>query len=273
MIEIVGFDGGNNEIKTASHRGCIRLLSNIGEYRERKLEQLHGEDDIIYEFKGKKGFAGTLAKYESEFNGSIMGTTKAHDDTLIRVLLGLWKHGGTHFNLVVGQPITGHTKDEKDKLKKMLTGAHDIVINGKKNTFTIGKVEVAAEGGAAFWSNPVKGMVRIIDIGSGTVNYASILDGRYIDKDSDTIKKGMNTNKSTDKREFVRGIATEVLTKWERSDTVFVAGGAAHDLIPYVKEFFPNANLINPFHNGSLVEPVYANAVGFYKIGRQIYEH
>lgn len=75
----------------------------------------------------------------------------------------------------------------------MLLGSHDLSLNGVKKTIIINRVEVAAEGGAAFWSNPQTGLVRIIDAGSATINCASLVDGKYIDKDSFTINFGCNT--------------------------------------------------------------------------------
>lgn len=268
---IVGVDAGNNEIKVVGETGYIRLLSNIGEYRERRLNQSHGLDDITFEFKGRRGFAGTLAKFESEFNGSIMGDTKAHEDTLIRVLLGLHKYGGDRFKIVVGQPISSHIKEEKDQIKLMLKGTHEIMINGKHKQIEIHEAEVAAEGGAAFWSQPIPGVCRVVDVGSGTVNGASLIDGRYLDRDSFTLKFGMNSTLSTDKRALVRGIVAESLKKWDRKDTVLVTGGVAKEVTLLLKETFPNSVTITPEINGVFFEPVYGNAVGFYKIGRRLY--
>jgi plasmid segregation protein ParM len=271
MYEIVGLDAGNYAIKGFGDRGIIKLLSDIGEYRDRRLTQSHGVDDIIFEFKGRKGFAGSLARYESEFNGSIMGDTKAHEDTLIRVLLGLNKYGGDHFKVVVGQPISSHIREEKERIKEMLKGTHEIVINRKKRVLTIEEVEVAAEGGAAFWSNPIPGTVRVIDVGSGTVNGASLIDGRYLDRDSFTLKFGMNSTLSNDHEAMVRGIVAEALKKWGRGDTVMVAGGAAKQLTPIIKETFKKAATITPEYKGNLYEPMFANAIGFYKIGRKLW--
>lgn len=264
LFKIVGVDAGNHEIKAVGDNGSIKLLSDIGEYRERNLKQTHGTDDIEFIYKGRKGFAGTLARYESEFGGSIGGDSKAHEDTLIRVLIALWKYGGEGtYRIVVGQPIASHSSLEKQRIKEMLLGPHDIEINKIMYHFLIDRIEVAAEGGAAFWSSPERGLVRIIDVGSATVNCATLLDGRYIDKDSFTLGFGFNTTKSQDYPALVRAIAAEALKKWKPTDKVRLVGGAAHLLS------FPMSN----YFAVTTTEPssIFANARGFYQIGRKLY--
>jgi len=213
-MEIVGIDPGNEEVKFASRFGVGKFYSAIGEYRNRHIESSHGKDDMIFEFNGRKGFAGTLALAESEFGGSLMGDSKAHADTKLRVLLALHQLSTTTFQIIVGQPIIKHIPLEKERIKNMLLGSHDLTLNGVKKTIKINCVEVAAEAGAAFWSNPQTGLVRIIDAGSATVNCASLIDGRYIDKDSFTIPFGCNTTKSHDLNAMVRGIVAQTSKKW-----------------------------------------------------------
>ena len=259
---IVGIDAGNHEVKVASETK-FKFLSDIGEWRERKLKQNHG-DDMEFEYKGRKGFAGTLARYESEFNGNMMGDTKAHEDTLIRVLLALWKLWGRTYQIVVGQPISRHVDDEKQRIKAMLRGTHDITVNGAKRSFTIERVEVAAEGATAFWSSPKSGLLRIIDVGSATVNCATLNNGRYIDKDSFTIPFGMNTTKTHDHRALCRAVGAETLKKFKREDEVMIIGGAGALLQPFIREIYNNAY--------TPIEPVYANAQGFYEVGKKVYD-
>ncbi len=270
-MEIVGIDPGNEEVKFASRFGVGKFYSAIGEYRDRNIEDTHGKDDMIFEIDGRKGFAGTLALAESEFSGSIMGDSKAHEDAKIRILLALHRLPVDAFQIIVGQPISKHIPKEKDLIKSMLCKSHEVVVNDKKKVIRIHKVEVAAEGGAAFWSNPRKGLVRIIDAGSGTVNCASLLDGRYIDKDSFTIPFGCKTTKSNDTKEMVRGITAHTSRKWNKSDTILIAGGAAEKLLPHIKDFYHDTELMNPVYEKEYKKPIYANAIGFYKIGLNVY--
>jgi plasmid segregation protein ParM len=269
---IVGVDGGNNEVKVAGPLGLDKFCAAIGEYQERNLENNHG-DGMVWEYNGRKGFAGTLALIESDFGGSIMGDSKAHDDAKIRVLLALHRYSNsTTYEIVVGQPISKHTPEEKAAIKKMLTGTHTLTVNGVTKTFTITKCEVAAEGGAAFLSNPVHGLHRIIDVGSATVNCATLLNLRYVNRDSKTLPFGFNTIRNKDLNELARGIYSRMSKRWKKDDSVFLVGGIAEMLLEPIREYFPNAQLLRPVLRNEYHSPIYANAIGFYNIGRALYE-
>src|SRR5690606_24649738 len=133
---------------------------------------------------------------------------------------------------------------------KLLKGAHTIKVNGIEMSFTINNIEVAAEGVSAYWSSYTESsLTRILDVGSGTINYATVLEGRYIDKDSSTLSFGVNTNKTNDLSSLARGIATQLSKKWSQSDAVCVVGGVSEEITPYMKEYFPNAEILYPIFN------------------------
>jgi plasmid segregation protein ParM len=280
-IMTVGVDGGNNEVKIYGESGAMKFLSNLGEYRERRLESKFSDDDIVFEYNGEKGFAGTLAKFESEFITSRMGDTKAHEDFLLRVLIGLHRYSEeTDFRIIVGQPINRHNNEEKQKMKLMLQGAHEITVNNLKKTITIHRAEIAAEGGASYWSNSRAGLVRILDFGSGTVNAASLFDGKYIDRDSFSLTMGLNTMLSPDYSSFGKSVALNCLKKWSEADTVLIVGGGASLMLEHIQKYFPNAEILVPkvkVREGNTikvetVDTVFANAVGFYEIGKRVFK-
>jgi plasmid segregation protein ParM len=280
VAEVVGLDPGNYEVKVVGRKGFDRFLSELGEYRELKLVNNFLRDDMIYEYNGVKGFAGTLAKRESEFAGSMMGTSKLHNDMLIRVLLALHRYDTEHesrFNIVVGQPIINHNHQQKEAIKKMLKGRHEFTLNGVQKVIIIENVEVAAEGASAYWSSPKKGKIRIIDAGSGTVNIATIENGMYIDKESDTLPFGLNTTISNDLDAFCRRVAIHCLKKWKRNDDVYLVGGNAEGLLVPMLYHFPNCQVLKPVVeiNGQLtmLKPVFANAVAFYNIAKKVYSN
>jgi plasmid segregation protein ParM len=274
----LGIDAGNYKVKICGEVGLLDFISAIGEARQINLHQIHGQDDMVFEYKGEIGFAGSLALYESEFGGSLMGDTKAHNDTKLRVLIGIHRYISLYqidekeFDIVVGQPISKHNIEEKTRIKEMIKGWHTIVVNGVEKSFHIRNVECAAEGVSSFWSNPQSGLVRILDVGSGTVNYSTVLEGRFIDKDSDTLPYGVNTNKSNNLQALSRGIATHVLKKWNSSDKTFVVGGIAEQILPHLKGYFSNVEVLYPIYNQQYVSPIFANSIAFYIIGVNIYE-
>jgi plasmid segregation protein ParM len=274
----LGIDAGNYKVKVAGEYGLMDFISAIGESRQINLQQIHGQDDMYFEYQGETGFAGSLALYESEFGGSIMGDTKAHVDTKLRTLIGIHRYITLYqieekeFDIVLGQPISKHNHNEKMKIKDMIKGWHTITVNGVEKSFHIRNLEVAAEGVSAFFSNPTNGLVRILDVGSGTVNYSSVLDGRFLDKDSGTLPFGVNTNKTNNLQALSRGIATHVLKKWSPQDKTFIVGGIAEQILPHLKGYFSNIDILRPIYNQQYVNPIYANAIAFYIVGVNIYE-
>lgn len=282
-METLGVDAGNSNIKVVGENGERIIPSALGEYRERKLHQDFSKDDIEYEYSGKKGFAGTLAQYESQLLSSQMGISKAHEEMLIRVLIGICQYSQeSQFRIVVGQPIARHTKGDKLKMKSLLQKEHEIVINGVRRTINIINAEVGAEGGSAFWSNPSKGIVRIVDFGSGTVNAATLDEGRYIDKDSFTIPYGMDTLLNDDYSAFSRKISQYALRLWSKEDKVVLCGGGAERMLPYLKEYFSNVEVLHPKINkersdgiviGKQLDQIYANAVGYYNIAKKVFNN
>jgi plasmid segregation protein ParM len=274
----LGIDAGNYRVKVAGEFGLMDFISAIGESRQINLQQIHGQDDMYFEYQGETGFAGSLALYESEFGGSIMGDNKAHIDTKLRVLIGIHRYTSLHqieekeFDIVLGQPISKHNINEKTRIKEMIKGWHTITVNGVEKSFHIRNIEVAAEGVSSYWSNPQSGLVRILDIGSGTVNYSSVIEGRFLDKDSGTLPFGVNTNKTDNLQALSRGIATHVLKKWSPQDKTFVVGGIAEQILPHLKGYFSNIDILRPIFNQQYVNPIYANAVAFYIVGVNIYE-
>jgi plasmid segregation protein ParM len=275
----LGIDAGNFMVKVAGEKGLMNFISAIGESRQINLQQVHGQDDMVFEYQGETGFAGSLALYESEFGGSLMGDSKAHNDTKIRTLIAIHRYVSLYqleekeFDIVVGQPITKHIPEEKSRIKEMLKGWHTIIVNGVEKSFNIRNIEVAAEGVSSYWStNPQSGLVRILDIGSGTVNFSTVYEKRFIDKDSGTLSFGVNTNKTNNIQALSRGIATHVLKKWNSQDKVLIVGGIAETIHPHLKEYFPNSEILYPIFNQQYASPIFANSIAFHIIGVNIYE-
>lgn len=277
---ILGIDGGNRNIKFICPDGAQMINAEIGEYRERKLTNELGKNDFIWQYDGhslKKGFAGQLAFDEGEFKGTIKGITKAHEDARLRILLAL--HQATFFNefaayLVTGQPIEGNNQEEKEKIVNFLERSHEITVNGITKKIHIKGVKVASEGGAAYWATtPTPGRItRIIDVGSGTINAASINEQkRFIDKASFTIPKGLENTKTRNAPAMARAIVSNA-SEWTEADRVLVCGGGAEFVLDAIKTYYPNAELLRPVLDGNVLHPIYANAVGFYKLAKGVFK-
>jgi plasmid segregation protein ParM len=275
MDNFIGIDAGNDGTKIAFDGGVFSFPSCIGEARELRLESKHGAYDLVVEYNRKRYFMGTLAKYESAMIRQTAGLSKVKEETLLRVLVALFLAYKTDYseiisvNVVVGQPIKMHTADEKAKLRHIIEGTHSVAINGAEKTFHIAKCTIAAEGASAYFCrNFDEGLTRIIDIGSGTVNFATIRDGRFIDRDSDTLNFG--TEKTDDYEALAKAVVAFVDNRWSIKDRVWLVGGSYERFAELLHDDL-NVSILKPvsLSEGEL-SPLYANAVGFYRLCRRI---
>lgn len=270
---ILGIDAGNYETKVCFGNMVDSFVSDIGEYRERKLRDSFGKDDMVWEYKGEKGFAGTLARFESEFGGTIKGKTKANSDAILRALIAVHKYGDKVNRVVIGQPIDTHDEDEKNKIKSLLKGKHTFKLNGVSKDIIIEDVEVAPEGASAILSNPKDGLIRVIDIGSGTTNFATLFHLRRVDKDSFTEKLGTEVTKNKDPKEMAKKIHRIISGTWDVNDKIFLTGGGATKVYKHLSSILTDCHILSPRIGNNLINTKYANAVGFYTIAKGLYEN
>ncbi|MGG2024190.1 ParM/StbA family protein [Gottfriedia sp. S16(2024)] len=275
MDNFIGIDAGNDGTKVAYDGGVFSFPSCIGEARDRKLENKHGAYDLDVVFRNKRYFMGTLAKYESDMIRQTGGLSKVKEETLLRVLTALFLAYKTDYseiisvNVVVGQPIKMHTPDEKSKLRHIIEGTHSIKVNGAEKTFHIAKCSVAAEGASAYFSLQFyEEIVRIIDIGSGTVNFATIRENRFIDRDSNTLNFG--TEKTNDHEALAKAIVAFVDNRWNKKDKIYIVGGSHEKFAELLCDEL-NINILKPASlSAGELSPIYANAIGFYRICKKI---
>lgn len=262
---ISAIDAGNYKTKFTDGREVRSFPSVIGEYRDRNIRQQQGDFDYEWEYNGDRGFAGTLALFESECAESQKGETKAHPDARLRVLLALHQFTKeTEHKIIVGQPISMHKPIEKTAIKQMLQGRHELTLNGNRRLIVIQQCEVAAEGVTAGLLVPGGGIVRTIDIGSGTVNFGTLQDRRFTDKGSFTLGMGLETLRNVQPVAFGRQIALRGLAAgWKKDDAVYLCGGGAEELLQHLIPYFPSVQL--------MTDPATANVRAFYLIARKLY--
>jgi plasmid segregation protein ParM len=283
MPQIIAVDGGNYRTKVVHLRGYDSFSSAIGEWNNRKAGDSHSSEDmefhIVNKYDNIKGFAGPLASLESEYGGTIYGTSKNHEDARIRILLGIARNlRDFTVNLIVGQPYTSHTIEEKNEIIQSLKGDHQVTINGKVKEFHIANVLVGIEGAMAFWSQPTDGAVNLIDVGSGTVNCIHFLNKRIIDRKSDTLPFGSETNKNGINFEgMAKAIFKQMSQSWNKNDITLLCGGSSKMILEPLKKHYPNIKLIEP--NIILSDSVstkigseFANAVGMLTVARKAFD-
>jgi len=268
---LLAIDSGNWNVKVAWENGCGMFDSCLGEGRIRNLESKY-EDEMIVKYNGQYMFAGTLAEYESIFPRRSFGLSKAHDDMKIRTLIAAHRFGkGDIFDLMVGQPIKKHDDYSKEMIKRLLLGEHKIEVNGVEKIFNINSVNVGAEGAIIYWTlESHEQVIRIVDIGSGTINIATIREGYFIDKESTTLPFG--TNRAEKDIGIISNAVNSALTSiCDTYDKIYVCGGVGEIIVPLIQQQYPNAISHKPkFSVDNKVEeltPQFANAVGLYNLG------
>ncbi|MFD1953751.1 ParM/StbA family protein [Paenibacillus thailandensis] len=265
MSSIVAIDAGGSTTKVYDGVQLRQFPSTISyDWRERNMES-NGPYDFEWTYNGERGFAGTLAQRESDCADSQKGDTKAHPEALLRVLLALHQFCTAPApQIIVGQPIKTHTPGEKGAIKQMLQARHDITVNGQRRIIVIQRCEVAAEGVSAGLLVPGGGVVRVLDIGSGTVNFGTLIDRQFNDLGSFTLSKGLETLRAAGPLAFARQIARKAIAGgWKRDDRVYLCGGGAEALLGFLQQYFPAAEVIP--------DPVTANVRAFYMIARKFY--
>lgn len=272
---VVGGDFGRRGIKVFTGSKFIYFPAVVGEWRKMNLVNRGEKQDFSVEYNGEKFFVGVLAENESEFSRQMLTEDKVNEDTKLLALVALHQTGLSDIDLVTGVPINMHHKEQKENLSKLLLGTHDITVNGVFRSFTVQRVRVSVEGGGAFWSNPKDGLVRILDGGSKTINYITLKDRKFIDRDSGTLTFGFDTNKSADIKQMSNRIAGELGTKWSVTDAVFTVGGKAKTLATYLKDFYPAITTLQQEEtykeNGMEIDlNLFANAIGYYNMGSVI---
>lgn len=272
---LLAIDSGNWNVKVAWENGFDMFDSCLGEGRKRNLESKY-TDEMIVKYAGQYMFAGMLAEYESNFPRRSFGLSKAHDDMKIRTLIAAHRFGkGNIFDLIVGQPIKKHDDESKEMIKDLLLGDHEIEVNGVKKKFTINSVNVGAEGASVYWTlDSHEPAIRIVDIGSGTINIATIRDGFFIDKESTTLPFG--TNKAEDDIYSLAHAVNSALTSiCDTRDKLYICGGIAGYVFPLINQQYPNSQTVTPKHfsNGKVDElpPQFANVIGLYNLGTVIH--
>ncbi len=279
-MQFVGIDVGRDRVKAVTAGRAMSFKSKVGEWRERRLTS---DGDYEVDVDGQKFFVADLAE-ESYFRREMVTESKVHQETQILFLTGLALVAtpGERTMITTGLPVTQHTPDGKEALTGLLQGLHTMSVNGQRGTFVIERLGIVPEAGGAYW-DAVLGpdgrpnntwlasqRVRVVDIGSRTVNYCTVDQRRYLDRDSGTLPYGVLElyNAETELgdiacEQFARRIVADINKRWleyqPRRDAVLLTGGGALLLEKWLRPHFPLMQMAD--------KPVFGNARGYWKMG------
>src|SRR5690625_467676 len=260
-MSVISIDVGRSSVKVFTGISPKSFPSLVGEGRTRELKTTYDKGFEMY-YNGNHYFIGDLARYESDFYRSMMTDDKSHDDTLILALAAIHRANLTDVTIFTGLPVNMFNTDNKRKLRSLLIGTHDVTIDDVRRIIRVTDVKIVVEGGGAFWATPTDGLIRIIDAGAKTINYVTLKDRRYIDRASGTLPFGYDTNKTDNHEQIAARIAGDLGKRWRAGDCVRVCGGQAGQLSEHLRKYFTDV--------APLPDALYANAIGFYRIGRSL---
>ncbi|MFD1676034.1 ParM/StbA family protein [Alicyclobacillus fodiniaquatilis] len=265
MLYLCAVDTGRSGTKTFTEGVRDYFPSILGEYRELRLEREMGLTDMVVEHEGEKYFIGAIAE-ESISGAQMMLNSKVHNDTKLFILSALHRvlPNNAQVFLVVGEPIANHTSQEKARIKDLLSGTHRITINHEEKSFQIVRVEVAAECATPGWAMRKSGKFHVIDVGSRTVNYATMNGRRWIDKLSGSLDYGIETVQDLSMPLFARKVIADLTKRLNTLFPLILIGGKANELIEHFKQYTTDISV----HE----DPLYANATAFYRLGNEVLE-
>lgn len=266
---MIGIDVGRASVKVAgdSDRN-FAFPSVVGEARDLRL----GDDgDYRVSIDGQSYFVGALA--EESFARREMATeSKVTPETAVLFLTALALAGGG--DVATGLPVSHHSPDGKAALERLLWGAHRVTVNGATSVVKVERLTIVPEGAASFWGMVLNDegrivrpgltgkRVRVLDLGSRTVNYVTLIGGKYLDRESGTLGYGCLELDHVADAQLTRRIIGDLakhLADLRPSDDFLLTGGGALRLGSYFRRDYPNSETVN--------DPVYANAIGYRKLG------
>jgi plasmid segregation protein ParM len=271
-VNFVGIDTGRKYTKVANGT-VITFPSVVGTGRKLNLENRQDYDVAI---DGEHFFIGHLAE-ESIDRREMASESKLHLETraLFLTALALATKGEPTI-ITTGAPVSQHTPENKVLFGALINGKHQVRINGQEKALSIDSIQVVPEGAGAWWNAALdeqgricdqtlikQPVTRILDMGSRTVNYLTLLAGRYLDRASGTLNYGcMELELGGNPDMLARRILADLTRRWpgmRRTDMLFLAGGGALIMRDAFTQEFPKYLTAD--------DPVTANARGYRKLG------
>lgn len=268
---ILAIDNGGYSTCVVTSDSLNSFPSVKGLFGDRTLTNISSEYDYIVEYRGEKYVMGTLAKYDCKYPLQMHTDTKQNLFFDLSILVAIHQFGYNTNHIIISVPIDMHNDDEKNGLINRLLGSHEIMVNDYRKKFVIKDIKIAPESAVAFWIEEPYGKNRFIDLGSRTIGYATTINegniNRFIDSESGTFKgKGIEAlDSSYNQKALSDYICGRLISMWDKHDNVHLLGGGALDgiLVNHIREYFPNLKVLS--------NPLMANAMGMYNLGRLVY--
>lgn len=269
-MKIVAIDLGRSGVKVATATEERYFPSRVGDARTLNIGE---PGDYVVSVNGCEYFVGEMAK-ESYTEREMATKSKQHEESKVLFAAGLASVANDSvINAITGLPINLHAA-QKSSLMEYLRGDYRVVINGIRKDFTVREVAVAAEGAGTFWRlknfNKKQSTIRVINLGSRTINAMTVQNGRIWDRESGCLDWGMfeldhagDTPRVRDEfaRRIKAGLSKLWLTYTPDSDIIVLTGGGALRIGEQLRDQFTVVHIPD--------NPIFEDARGMYEMGLQ----
>lgn len=273
-MQIISADMGRSESKFFTNNNTkLKFKSVVGEWHQRNLNT-EGNYDV--NINGVNYFIGDLALRESYLPREMTTESKIHEETLLLFVTGIALLAQQEDIIIsTGLPINMFNPKVRDDLVTLLKGKYIVTFAGyKSKQFYINQIIVCPESGGTYFYEVKKrpelkyGKVRVINVGSRTINYCTIQDGNFVNKDSGTLLYGsiQLKNSKANLQEFARKIFADLSSRWhdyEENEIVIISGGGIIILGEYLKQHFKRVIVSD--------DAVHSDCLGFYEMANAKY--
>ena len=246
-MQIVAIDVGRSAVKVISGGNETYFPSKVGEARDMDI----GENgDYVVTVNGQDFFVGDMSM-ESYTQREMATKAKMHDESKILFATGL---ATVVYDPVVyvttGLPIDLHGQ-HKAAMANFLQGQYHVTLNGVEKSFLVKEVGIIPEGAGIYWRlqnfDKKSNTIRVLNLGSRTINALTVKKGRFWDKESVCLDWGMfemdvARDSLTMKEQFARKIRGDISKAWlsyrQDSDIVVIGGGGVLRLSEQLKDQF-----------------------------------
>lgn len=228
MKKTVVVDNGRDAVKAECNGDYKLIKSVVAPARDFNMEvDLSKPEYFWLVYNGKEYFVGELAYKQSDIGTQNRGREKNTETDIIKLLCvsSLYADHGDRVTLLTNIPARDW-RDQRETLVRSIKGNHVVmhkagVKKDKVISYSIDEVFPLPEGAGIFYGyvyneklellhpDLVKCNVLVLDIGDQTVNYITMAEGEYIDKDCGTLDLGLH-KANAEVMKFLEEIGLEV---------------------------------------------------------------
>lgn len=167
---IIGVDKGTTFTKDSNYNNIKSTVKQVN-----SNDILIDQNTIQLTYKNTTYIIGENGNYETDLTKSKQANTLL----LILAMLSQYEDRYLDTNIVTGLPI-GLYSSQKEEMKNMIQGSHDIIINNRDKIINIRGCEIFPESAGAFYSQTEIRDALVIDVGGLSIDISLFKNRKLI---------------------------------------------------------------------------------------------